>query len=93
MTFCKNHVFPPFLSAILNFCVKRKNVFISEMERDRAISTKVLKHRESAESTGDFSALSIKFHFFSETERERAISMKFLTHRVAAESTGDFLTK
>ena len=33
-------VFPPLLAAILNFCGKCKNVFISETEQDRAISTK-----------------------------------------------------
>ena len=48
-------VFLPLLAAILNFCVKRKNLLISETERDRAISTKFLTHRVSAESTGDFS--------------------------------------
>ena len=37
-------IFPPLLAAILNFCVKCKNVFISEMQRDRAISTKFLTH-------------------------------------------------
>ena len=53
--FLQKNVFLPLLAAILNFCVKCKNVFISETERDRAISTKVLTHRVSAESTGDFS--------------------------------------
>ena len=40
-TFCKE-VFPPLLAAILNFWVKRNNVFILEMEQDRAILTKFL---------------------------------------------------
>ena len=31
-----------FTAAILNFCVKRKKVFISETEQDRAILTKFL---------------------------------------------------
>ena len=31
-------VFPPFFVAILNYCVKHKNIFISEMVQDRAIS-------------------------------------------------------
>ena len=34
-----------------------KNAFISETERDRAISTKFLTHRVSVESTGDFLTL------------------------------------
>ena len=40
-----------FTAAILNFCVKRKKVFISETEQDRAILTKLLSHRGSAESS------------------------------------------
>ena len=36
-------VFPPFLAAILNFCVKRKNVFISEMERDEIFYTQGIR--------------------------------------------------
>ena len=48
-------VFPPLLAAILNFCVNHKNAFISEMERDRAISAKFLTHRVSAVSIGDYS--------------------------------------
>ena len=44
--------FPATLVAILNFCLKCKNVFISETERHRAISTKFLTHRVSAGSTG-----------------------------------------
>ena len=35
---------PPLLPAILNFFIKCKNVFILEMERARAISTKFLIH-------------------------------------------------
>ena len=31
---------PPLLAAVFNFCIKHKNPFILEMERDRAISTK-----------------------------------------------------
>ena len=40
--------------AILNFCVKCKNVFISETERDKAILTKILTRRLSAEYIGNF---------------------------------------
>ena len=35
--FLQNIFFLPLLAAILNFCVKRTNTFISETERDRAI--------------------------------------------------------
>ena len=45
-------VFPSLLATILNFCVKSKNLFISEMEQDRAISMKFLTCRLSAEYTG-----------------------------------------
>ena len=47
-------VFQPFLAAILDFCEKRKNAFISGKERDRAISMKFLTHWVSAEYTGEF---------------------------------------
>ena len=47
-------VFPPLLAAILNFCVKCKNVFISETERDRVISTNVLTGKVSAQCSGFF---------------------------------------
>ena len=40
--FSQKNIFPPLLAAILNFCVKCKNTFISELERDREISTKFL---------------------------------------------------
>ena len=40
-----------------------KNVIISETEQDRAISTKFLTHRVSAESTGHFSQKSFSRHF------------------------------
>ena len=60
----QNNVFPPLLAAILNFYVERKNTFISETERDRAISTKLLTHRVSTESTGDFPQKSFSRHFW-----------------------------
>ena len=47
-------VFSPFLAAILNFCVKHKNAFISETVPERAISTKFL-------STGDQQSLLAMF--------------------------------
>ena len=47
-------IFPPLLVAIFNFCVKCKYGFISETERDRAISMTFFTHRVSAESTDDF---------------------------------------
>ena len=46
-------VFPPFLLAILNFCVRHKKAFILEGVQDRAISVKFLSPRVSAESSGD----------------------------------------
>ena len=39
-------VYSPLLPAILNFCVKCKYVFISEMEQVRVILTKLLSHRD-----------------------------------------------
>ena len=85
-------MFPSLLAAILNFCVKCKNMFISITERDRAISTKVLTLRVSADSTGDFCKNyfpatfggHLKFlccsknAFISVMERDRAISMQFI---------------
>ena len=56
--FSQKNDFPPFLVAILNFCVKHKNAFISETERDRMISTKCLTHRVPLKSVGDFSQKS-----------------------------------
>ena len=44
--FFGKNLFPPFLAAILKFCVKHKNAFISEMVQDRVISTKLLALRE-----------------------------------------------
>ena len=44
-------VFPLFLAAILNFCIKCKNMFISETGRD-------------AKFTGDFSQKSLSRHFW-----------------------------
>ena len=86
-------VFPPLLAAILNFCVKRKNPLISETEQDRAISTKFLIHRVSAESLlvtiWNFCIIR-KNLFISAMKRDRAISMKFFTRRLSAEYTGDF---
>ena len=38
---------------ILNFCIKPKNVFILQTDQDRAILTKFLTHRVSAESSGN----------------------------------------
>ena len=49
VTFSKNR-FPPFLVAILNFCIKCKNAFISETVRDSDFN----QHFVSAESTGNF---------------------------------------
>ena len=54
----------PLLAAILNFYVKLKNPFISEMERGRAISMKFLTRSLSTESTGDFSQKSFSRHFW-----------------------------
>ena len=105
--FPKN-LFPmPFLAAFLNFCIKCKKAFISETVRDRAISTKFLTHRVSAEFTGNFSQkiffppflvailnFCIKHKtFILEIVHDRAILTKFLTRRVYTESTLDFLQK
>ena len=39
-------VYSPLLAAILNYCEKCKDVFISEMEQVRVILTKLLSHRD-----------------------------------------------
>ena len=39
-------VYSPLLAAVLNFCVKCKDVFISQMEQARVILTKLLSHRD-----------------------------------------------
>ena len=62
--FLQNNILPPLLVAILNFCVKCKNVFISETERDRAISTKFLTSRLFGHSTDDFPPKSFSRHFW-----------------------------
>ena len=62
--FSQKIVFPPLLAAVLNFCVKRKSPLISEIERDRANSTKFLTHRVAAESTANFSQKSFSCHFW-----------------------------
>ena len=100
--------FPKILAAILNFCVKRKNKFISETEQDRPISTKFLTHRVFAESINEFSPKKVfppllaailnfcvnrKRVFILETEQDRSILTKFLAHRLSAESIIDFSQK
>ena len=57
-----------FFGGHLEFLSKHKNAFISETMRDRAISTKFLIHRVSAESTGDFSNKLFSRHFCSHLE-------------------------
>ena len=70
MTFRKIH-FPTTFGGLfdflryLYFCVKHKNLFISEMERDRAISRKFLTCMILAESTGDSSSQKLfSCHFW-----------------------------
>ena len=92
-----------FASISFYFCVKCKSAFISEMVRDRVISTKFWNHRVSAESTGDFSQESLSRHlnfcvkcksaFISETVQDRAISTKFWNRKLSAECTGDIFSK
>ena len=55
--------FPVILAAILNFSIKHKSAFISEMVWDRAISTKFCTHRVSAECTGNILQKSLSRHF------------------------------
>ena len=47
-------IFPPLLAGILNFCVKCKNIFISETVPDRAILIKFLTRRVYTESAATF---------------------------------------
>ena len=49
--FCPKIVFPAILAAILNFCVKHKNAFISETRPDRAI---LMTPRVYTESLANF---------------------------------------
>ena len=99
-------VFPPFLVAILNFCVKGKNAFISkwcEMER---FCWNFLSLRYPQSWLGTFSKNCFPFlaailnfcvkrknAFILETMRDRPISSKFFTPRVSAELSGDFSQK
>ena len=62
--FLQKNVFPPLLATILNFCVKRRIVFVLETECDRAILTKFWTHRVSAESTDYSSQKLFSRHFW-----------------------------
>ena len=92
-------VYSPLLAAILNFCAKCKDVFISEMEQVRVILTKRLSHRDicivywrvyTEILLPPLLAAILNFFikcknvFILEMERARAISMKFLIHRGSA---------
>ena len=92
-------VYSPLLAAILNFCVKCKDVFISEMEQVRVILTKLLSHRNICivywrvfteillppllAAILNF-CIKCKNVFILEMERARAISTKFLIHSAFA---------
>ena len=92
-------VYSPFLGAILNFCVKCKDVFISEMEQVRVILTKLLSHRDICivywrvftEILLPLLLVAIlnffmkcKNVFILEMERARAILTKSLIHSASA---------
>ena len=92
-------VYSPLLAAILNYCVKCKDVFISEMEQVRVIFTKLLSHRDICivywrvfteillpPHLPDILNFFIKCKnvFILEMERARAISTKFLIHSAFA---------
>ena len=92
-------VYSPLLAAILNFCVKCKDVFISEMEQVRVILTKLLSHRDICRVywrvfTEIFLPLLLaailnffikcKNVFILEMERARAILTKSLIHSASA---------
>ena len=89
----------PLLAAILNYCVKCKDVFISEMEQVRVILTKLLSHRDICivywrvfteillqSLLAAFLSFFIKCKnvFILEMERARAISTNFLIHSASA---------
>ena len=63
--FLPKMVFLPFLTAILNICVKCKNAFILEMVRDTAISMKFLTHRVYTESPAIICQKSFYNHFLA----------------------------
>ena len=98
-TFCKNH-FPASLAAILNFCVKCKNVFISDMERRNIWNTGYLQSLVATKIVF-LPILAAILNFcvkhknllISETEPHRAILTRFLTHRLAGDSTGEIFSK
>ena len=92
-------VYSPLLAAILNICVKCKDVFISEMEQVRVILTKLLSHRDicivywrvyTEILLPPLLAAILNFFikcknvFNLEMERARAISTKFLIHSASA---------
>ena len=87
--FSQKFAFPPFLAAILNFCVKHN--YLGTVQ-DGAIFLKFLTSRVSAVSTGDFSqkfaflpflaailnfCVKRKNTFTSETVQDKAILLKF----------------
>ena len=92
-------VYSPLLVAILNFCVKCKDVFISEMEQVRVILTKLLSHRDICivywrgfteillplllAAILNF-FMKCKNVFILEMERARAILTKSLIHSASA---------
>ena len=92
-------VYSPLLGAILNICVKCKDVFISEMEQVRVILTKLLSHRDicivywrvfTEILLPPLLAAILNFFikcknvFILEMERGIVISTKFLIHRASA---------
>ena len=92
-------VYSPLLAAILNFCVKCKDVFISEMEQVRVILTKLLSHRDicivywrvfTEILLPPLLAAILNFFikcknvFILEMERARAILTKSLIHSASA---------
>ena len=89
-------VYSSLLAAILNFCVKCKDVFISEMEQVRVILTKLLSHRDICRVywrvfTEIFLSpllaailnfcVKCKYVFISEMKQVRVILTKLLSHR------------
>ena len=95
-------VFSPFVAAILNFYVKRKNALISEMVRDRAIFDKIFNAQDICRLYcqlvpkivfSPFLAAILNFcvkrkmHLSQKWCEKEQFLTKFLTRRVSADST------
>ena len=79
LAFFPKNRFPTVLGAILNFCVKQKNTFISETVQNRAFSAKFLTLGVSAESSGGFTQKLFSLRFGGHLKFLRKIKNAFIS--------------